>query len=528
MFTPTIRYITDGQSVNATITNAPIEDLAARTIWLRDQILGLTGSYKVISVADAPVTDDVADWSAVYWNEVGTHSASNGAYSPGLAEVEWNDGNFQPGNKNFVAGVVGPVSGSAGAKTATLYVYGFLEQLASLNLLQAGQTVEYGTPCFLSASSAGKLVTYDNRPSVEVILGFYTTTGFLINPYIRSLGETHLHYKFDLSDHTAWVNLGGSWLYPASNLQPYPPIPFESSILEVNGSNYKYGTTDDFYLDADGVHYLDVSFPPAATNWDVFLYYLIPKSLTNTGVNSLVPGNDIAVIQNCALGGPDDVGDLKISVVNQIDEISSVKDRSLVPKKLSVNSITGHIEVELGPYVQSITAGEGASVSSSNGDVTISVLSADELRRPITDIALQNAKERVNGLLTYIGFPKTITTEILCKFKLPPSINAASSLIIYCDYIGNTSVAGIGSFNIKYFNIATNAYVLNSGTSIVGNIEFPTGYVQMTRKTVALLSIPATSLSNSGILTLSIERDITDSYTGELGLLSLEYLVQTT
>jgi len=526
-FTPTVTQINDGQDVKALIVNKPLGDLDQRTLWLREQVRNIQSAYRVISVPNVPVTDDVVDWNAVYWNPSGSHNESPlGAFSPAVAEVIWDGANFVPGDRNYVAGVVGTVTGTVGLRRATLYLHGLIEQVASQGLLKSGQTLVYGKPVYLTtdATAAGKGEI--TQPTIEVQLGKYVPEGLLVNPYIRNLGETHLHYKFDLSDNTEWSGTG-PWLYPAANLQPYPPIPFESAVLLVNGLYYSYGTSADFYLDATGVILTNSTYPPAATNWDVFLHYIIPKSLTGAGVTTLTPGNDIIQIQSCTPGGLPDVGDLKISAVNVIDEVTAVSSRTLVVKKIETNASTGHLEVDTGPYVQKLVAGPGVALSpvGGTGEVTVSVVSADQINKRIIDIALNNAKERIEGLTSFIGFPKTITTEILCKEKLPEGVNQGVELKIYCDYLGVVSAAGTGTFNILYRITDLDGNVTGSGVATTGNLIFPDGYSAYTRKYAQLFSIPGSALFSSGILSFSVERDITDTYSDEVGILVLEAVV---
>ncbi len=523
IFTPTIRYIQPGNSVTASVTNAPMLDLASRTIWLRDQLQNLQFSYEVITILEAPVVNEVTDWSVVYWDYQGFHKKSNGAYAPAVGEIIWENGEFVAGPKNYIVGVIGEVTGNADEKVGTLYLRGFIRQVATTQLLQSGQSITYGYPCYLTndANNKGKVVT--SAPYIQIIIGYYTPIGFVLCPYIRNLGETHHHYKFDLSDRTKWQDFGIYWLYPATELDPYPPLPYESAILEINGSSYVYGNNQDYYLDADGVKYIVSGgnpIPPSVgdpEDWDVFLYYLIPKSLNTSGITSLTSSNDIIEITTC--GG--NTSELILTSVNIIDEISTTSSDALVVKKITSDGIDGHLKIEKGPYVNKILAGNGIEISSSIGDVTVSLSQNETIRNVITDIALQNAKERIDGITTYIGFPKEIITEILCKFRISKACNTLS---IYIDYIGkeNSIQNTVCQLNLRYSIINSTGYIGNEGVLVTKQVPLPAGYIGKTRLYTKILSL--TNIAANNIITLNVERDITDTYESEFGILFLEYI----
>ena len=223
---------------------------------------------------------------------------------------------------------------------------------------------------------------------------------------------------------------------------------------------------------------------------------------------------------------------MKIPVFNHIKESSYDYTRDYVINTMESDPLTGEVNLSMGPFVQKLSAGPGVSLSPEvgQGDVTISIVSSGEIRGVVTDIALQNAKERVDNLLTFIGFPKTVESEILCKVLLPASLNSAANFDLYFEYRGEASAssATTGGFTLTYYNIAPDGFTSSTGNTVTTTVDFPTGYSAKTRKTKLVASIPGTALSSNGILTFSVERNIADAYTDEIGIIMIHYIVRTT
>ncbi len=166
---PTVRQIVNGQPVEASTDNGPLQDLTSRTDWLKQQIDSLLGGSQLI-LRGQPVQVGTALGSTVYL-------ASDNVFKPALAQiVAGSNGSYQAANPTFWQGVVGAVSGA----TADIVIGGTL----TLTPVQWAPVFESGVfavgEVYLSENEAtpGRLTT--NPGTLAVYVGRMRPNGQLL------------------------------------------------------------------------------------------------------------------------------------------------------------------------------------------------------------------------------------------------------------------------------------------------------------------------------------------------------------
>jgi hypothetical protein len=151
-FSETLNTVSDGESVNALVTNRAIAQLLQNTLWLKDRVDAMTESTALF-LRDVTLVSTSVVGQPVYWNN------GNNRFEPALA-----DGTV----KQNVAGIV---YSKAGSTQGDLLVAGF----AHIDLTAAVGGTPGNERYWLSASTPGGLVA--TRPagySVLVCIAFAT------------------------------------------------------------------------------------------------------------------------------------------------------------------------------------------------------------------------------------------------------------------------------------------------------------------------------------------------------------------
>ena len=317
----------------------------------------------------------------------------------------------------------------------------------------------------------------------------------------------------------------GPWLYPGTELDPFPPIPFESTVLTLNGHILEFGT--DFFVDTDGVHLEILAGAPTDDGLSEFqLFYTFPLGQSSAGVTALKTGTDNLRIENCSPGGPPTTGNLKISHIQKIDLLSESQLTGRAIKTLGVDPITGHLLLRTGPVVEKILPGSGLSITPSDGSgtVTLSVTGAAELLSPIPSIVLRNAKESIHNLTSYIEMPEGVRSAFFGKLRLPATLDTTKTLDFVFEMLGEVGVtisAANAIFEMEYHVIdpATSESLNKSKALISSTVDLPFPYTAYTVFLRTVFSIPGPMLKPDATLSFLIRRkDETDSYTGSVGI----------
>jgi hypothetical protein len=362
---PNVRLIHNGTNVAEDISNQPHFDLKERTDWLKEQIDSLLVQSSRVFVTEAPCSDSCIDSKLVYFNKdiQKWDLAVSALENPGQA-------NELPEPSSYLQGIVKNVTGGAGSKKGDIYFYGIVNDINVVNLMEENEAL-IGDNIYLNTSQtlAGQ-GTY-TPPVLEVFVGkFITSTSILISPDFRNLGESHRHIWFDL-EYDKFTQLAppssGHWLYPYSEFPIWPPISYTSAAMSVNGVMYYQGASHDnyFYLAADGLHYIDPTYPPDPDLdvFDAILYYQVPygqekeDELITGGVDSIFARTLNLKIFKQGTTDPAAVGDLEILSIPILSTETLTADGSIVVKSLNVDAVTGDIQVFRGSVVEKLVNG---------------------------------------------------------------------------------------------------------------------------------------------------------------------------
>ena len=224
-----VKTIVNGENVDSAVTNRPLNDLIERTDFLKEQLDKIKSSFEVVTKLDVKVDDLVVESNVVYWNE------NKQKYDLAIAELEAAGAppQFLPTDRNFVAGIVSNVRGTPGTKIADLHIEGVVKNINTTNLIESASSLEIGKPYWLTVNplEVGKVTT--TKPGLEVFLGvFVGPSTFLLNRDLKNLGESHIHYEFEL-DNSKWIDLG-------------PETALTGSLTFTNGSTSVTGVGTSF------------------------------------------------------------------------------------------------------------------------------------------------------------------------------------------------------------------------------------------------------------------------------------------
>lgn len=505
-----IPLIADGTPVNSATTNPSLLALAGRTTYLKEMLDSIQLSYQALKIAQVSVTDDVISNTMVYFN------ASAGKFDLALAElVIETENHYIPSERTFTLGLITNVTGVSGSRKGDIYLKGYIPSLTIADVLASGETFETGTPYFLSQEFPGKIEL--SVPNLEVLTVMFVgpevdgVAPAIVDIQYKNVGEDHLHYTVDL-DPAEVETFEDHWLYPAELIEPFPPIPWASSSLVINGLTYTYG--EDFIVDPDGVHIYDANYTwPPADPMLMVLHFSQPSGTNLAYVLSLTAGTDNVVIENILPGQPADVGNLKISVIPVITETPDQTGISVV-KTLTVDAETGEILAETGPYVQNLIAGSNITLSPAGGQgsVTIDALSTNE-ERPFFDKTVNApAAEVVASDIDYVQFP----TDGYINLKLH-TLSEYSKVRLTFSYFGEDSLEGDGLFTVSYKTLSLNDLISEAFVNAALTLPFAAGYAA-NRVLTETLDI---TLPSQGVMCFKIIR-LTDTYGGNVGIVSIK------
>jgi len=326
----------------------------------------------------------------------------------------------------------------------------------------------------------------------------------------------------------------GPWVYPGTMLDPWPAIPFESVTVVVNGSVMTYDL--EYAADLDGIHWLDTDFPPSHNDFEAQIFYVFPLGRTAPGVTKLKEGTPNVKLENCSPGGPSDSGDLKLSVFNILEVLTTVQSGSGALKAMAVDPTDGDLLLKFGPVVEKLVAGPGVSLAPSGGQgiVTVTATGADALVQPLPEILLRNAKQSFTNITPYIELPEGVTAGFMAKVRLPAVFSTAEPLRIIFEMLGELSEATSATsavFTLKYNIIdpATGESLTKATLPLTSTVPFPFPYVAFETFSATIFEIPASQLVPSATLSLLIERDDTgDVYAGNVGIVNPLYRIKLT
>lgn len=190
-WTALVRLIVDGDPVNAAATRKPVDDLSARTQYLKE-ILDALRAQQLIIVPDANLDALAAVGTPVYLD------TSTNTYRPALASATSQSAGIAALPTAFVAGIVVEKSAGTRGNVGTFGRFIDLTTLAAWDaLMESGTGVATAGHYYLSSVQAGKLSR--NPGSLGVYVGQLNDAGVF---YIRATPPdygAHTHHRFAIS-----------------------------------------------------------------------------------------------------------------------------------------------------------------------------------------------------------------------------------------------------------------------------------------------------------------------------------------
>jgi hypothetical protein len=400
-----ITTISNGEAVNSTVTNRPINQLAARTDSVREKVdNGLFGTALI--AFDVPVDSDSKVGMAVY---VG----STGAYHKALAATLVDtDSNFQLAETSMACGII-LRKNTATSADVILQGVGTIKQ-SDLTAVCLSGTLTMGQQIYLGGDNTKAGWVTQTRPLIHVPLGSVHgpntdgTVTVVVAPAPRPDLHNHVHYRVPLT----MVNAGNTtatagWLNATSGNFPgktipsgavygyninqdtiltplWPPIPLHSVYLERNGKGIRtFGTSGQqtCIIDGAGIWWMDscvtnqpfgkaaisdgsgcLTYPDRLDLWFAKINALTDVPI----VTSLAPADNTIVITN-SVGTNATTGPLLIKSVLPLQGTPS--DAGYLALK-DFTSSSGVATVKRGPVVAGVRSKNGAIVI--NGTTTLS------------------------------------------------------------------------------------------------------------------------------------------------------------
>lgn len=531
---PEISGFMNGERVDSTVLNRPVNQLAERTDYLYSKLNGLVGTVFVDGELDAvspPVVGDVV------------YRTPAGAYAKAIAMTQQNDV-FYAAVQAMAVGVVISVTGTS----ARILLAGRAHLSQGLSVLSEDPAHPVSGRGYLSSRVAGKVTDAPLGPVIYI--GSYIAvkdgTDVLVNPQYHDTGESHVHRAFKITGrprgpvHVSDGVVSTIDAYSAGNgpayeehgwyvatvdgkkalqldLQYHPetlrfiaPLPFNSVALTVDGVDARHSAlfggdgewniTNGRYLNwyaraVDGV--LPFALPAGSAPVAHSLVLYTAKSCVGPSgfVTSLsvAKGSPLRIVGTSTEADAHQ-GDLQIGM----DVDFSTDDADVAGYKV-VKEIVGST-FRTGPVVESISVGPGLSVSASDGRghgaVTISF--GDTFTGEFETIALENAKQALVGgffpytrLLGWSGTGADVNTAFTAKFRVPehlpvsadrPGYNVVVSMSVFGEsdapdtaYAGVSLTSGVLADYIGE-NISGGFGGVSRGPAYTLDIPFEAGY----------------------------------------------------
>ena len=221
---PLVRRIKDGEPVDQSTVNVPIDQLTQREQHLYEKFNELLGKSALVAFSQPIHPSDVSQLKAnglavVYYRSdnmgEGLSRGITGFTSSQASSV------FSPKASNYSFGIVKTIYQSS--KTADLFIEGLCEFAvnlddADLGILEAGETFSVG-PYFLSSKTPGKITS--DPSGIPVYVGYaISRTKFLLHPNVDEFSQFFINYRYHLLDRVAGTpnKTQGVWTITNSNL----------------------------------------------------------------------------------------------------------------------------------------------------------------------------------------------------------------------------------------------------------------------------------------------------------------------
>jgi hypothetical protein len=221
---PVVRKIKDGEAVDQTTVNVPIEQMVQREQHLYEKFEEI-GNKSVLTAFNQPIHPsenfDEAELNLVYYRSdeggYGISKSLAGFYTATASSM------FSPKKSNYSFGIVKTLYPD---KTADLFIEGLCEFEIDIDHATKGliknETFEVG-PYFLSLKSPGKITK--DPSGIPVYVGYaLSKRKFLLHPNVDEFSQFFINYRYHALDRVAGEPTlsGGSW---SISLKEYADAP---------------------------------------------------------------------------------------------------------------------------------------------------------------------------------------------------------------------------------------------------------------------------------------------------------------
>lgn len=574
-----VNFITDGESVNASVANR-VPSANARNIAFLRQLLDESNRGSALYLRDVSLDSSVDIGDVVYSRESdGTH------FKASASLVAQADGRYKPANSSIVAGLV--VSKNT-TKCGDLLLIG---SAVHENVTPSGVT-EPGL-YYLSDSEPGSLTL--TKPLLSVPVLFYDAAGrmFLCPHWLVGENESE-YYVYDLYTQPATgaftiPNPGGTvvienpdsslpgWL-PADDaifggnapagavfgynlsehpelLQDWPPIPAETAYLEMDrplyfpnpaydtipyNRGYKAVSDGVAIINADGLWWTEDGHDQAPFDSDyetlveapnrlrssMRIWYARPTYFTSNPVVSSIRSIDDRIQVLCR--GKDvtgSVGNLDLKLALELMVGDQTQSGHIALKEFD------HAEGKFlgGPVVEGLqSASSGVFLSSTapkvvgesvihQGIVSVSLSPNGEFLVPVSEVRLNNVSQETYQDVLYLGLPAGKQSKFRSVLHVPAEVSFDTPKLRFVFWLLGRTAGTLPALSITYRVLPTASGTPQNLPTSDTALPITTNVAVTADQYFQVASDPIDVTAGNTVL-VTLSRDV-DAYAGEVGVL---------
>jgi hypothetical protein len=571
-----VQFIQNGEKVDATVSGRPDRALSDRTQYLKERLDALDSGQALFAM-DVSIEAEALVGQPVYWN------STNQRFERALAVVEENGGVVTNAESAEVVGVVYSKSSStvatlvtfgkvalslsnafSGTVTAGKYYLSSLEKGKLINnpssmsvpvLLYDGAGYAYVNPqskrlfdehthhkFSLSMEPAGSTSSTGISGSWDITVADTDIQGWLPADHAIFNGTAPVGaaFGYNLSAHT---ELEALW--PAS---PSSAALILFSGIDGFGSELPLGVDGYAIVDGNGIWWMRSCVGGAP--WDlessdlqdalacsepmtvrelVLYFSRVVYCAGVTVVTSLRPDSTSSPLKLKDINGNDaTAGDLTISfdgdflVSDTVDDEGVDAFKSLDGKTFTQGKVVGGIVAANNSVVITSTSNRVDEDDNTvhQGIVTIEA-NLDGVDRILVPqvVRINDARERYENEVMYLGMPSAVNSSVRYKFKLPSASAFPSNpkLKLRLWLTGDTVTGSFPTLNVTYRRIpkATTATAIPvSDSSLVFTTGMALGVDEYIQKDSEQFTV-----AESDVVYFTVSRSSSDGYLGEIGIL---------